>query len=196
MCGAAGHAHSAPDVIKPSLSISVGEKKCTMGFVLATSSGAARGLTAKHCGEEGSPVTTASGERVGVILEEAPGDYDVSLVRIQSELTVYSDVDRIGPVEDLITIDDLNTIRPLLCKKGATTGLSCGPLIGEAKKGWFVFAADAEHGDSGSPVYALSRTGRLLAAGILEGHDKQRPDHLVVTPIQPFLAAWELQIVR
>ena len=180
--------------VKPSISIRVDEDtRCTLGFVFADSAGLAFGLTAKHCGDKGDEVTTERGTHIGTVTLQAPGDTDVEMIAIDSPLPVYTDVDQIGKVAGIITHEDLKVTRPLLCKKGARTGLSCGPLI-TAEPGWFSFAAQTDHGDSGAPVYALTRQGTLLAAGILEGSNKERPGEVVATPVAPFLEAWELRV--
>ncbi len=194
-------AHTAPSSapttqIQPTSEIVVGKAACTLGFVLAGSDGMAEGLTAAHCGEVGRPVTTVDGTPIGTIVAHGPEGADIARVDIATSLTVYAQVGTIGSVHDIIDIATLNTQRPLLCKQGITTGLSCGPLIGKATEGYMTFAAATEHGDSGSPVYALTRSGELVAAGILEGSEVDNPAIAVATPVKPFVELWKMSVPR
>lgn len=190
-------AEPAPVIeIKPTSEIIVGPAACTLGFVFAGSDGMAEGLTAAHCGEVGNKVTAADGTMVGTIVAHGPSGADIARVDIATSLTVYAQVGTIGSVHDIIDIETLNSQRPLLCKQGITTGLSCGPLVGRATDGYMTFTAATEHGDSGSPVYALTRSGELLAAGILEGSEIDNPQVAVATPVKPFVDLWEMSVPR
>jgi hypothetical protein len=191
----ASTSHAAPSSA-PTSEIVVGQAVCTLGFVLAGSDGMAEGLTAAHCGEVGRPVTTVDGTRVGTIVAHGPEGADIARVDIATSLTVYAQVGTIGTVHDIIDVATLNAQRPLLCKQGITTGLSCGPLIGKATEGYMTFAASTEHGDSGSPVYALTRSGELVAAGILEGSEVENPAIAVATPVKPYVDLWKMSVPR
>lgn len=193
-CSYPAVSHAEAQKVKPAIEIGVGPTKlCTLGYVFANKSGKAVGLTAKHCGDTGSAVTTARGTKIGKVIAKAPGETDVSMIAIDTPLPVYTDVDQIGRVTGAISIDEMRTTQPLLCKKGATTGLSCGPLK-QIDAGWFSFSAQSAAGDSGAPVYALTRRGTLLAAGVLEGQSKEHPGEIVATPVAPFMQAWELSL--
>lgn len=169
---------------------------CTLGFVFTGRDGMAEALTAAHCGAIGTKVTTERGIAVGTIVDHGASGADIARIDISTELTVYADVADIGEVSDTISVAALNEQRPLLCKKGVSSGLTCGPLVGTATAGYFEFAAASKEGDSGSPVYALTRKGDLLAAGILEGSPVGQPNVAVAAPVEPFIKAWKMSVAR
>ncbi|TQC45038.1 hypothetical protein EEB14_33915 [Rhodococcus sp. WS4] len=173
--GFAPQAHAAGGALKPADGIAVDRnngmiRNCTLGFVFK---GDARALTASHCGEIGQQIRTPDGSPVGLVV--AHGSEDIRIIDIATDLKVYGDVEGVGTVSGYMTLDELNRTRPLLCKKGVTTGLTCGTMTGTAKDSYFTFGGGSDEGDSGAPIYAITPEGKILAAGILSGHAEEDP---------------------
>jgi hypothetical protein len=191
----APHASAAPARIAPSTTIDIGEKECTLGFVFTDSRGKAKALTARHCGDTGAVVRTRAGAPVGIVERTSPAPADIAQISVRANDPVYSDIAGIGDVAGIIGMESLRQFRPLICKKGTTTGLTCGPIAVVADD-YFSFVADADHGDSGGPVYVQTSTGELLAAGILEGSDRKHPDRVIATAVAPFVEEWGLILAQ
>lgn len=191
---AAGDAAADPEQgVRPSMPIEIGDRECTLGFVLVDGRGKAKALTARHCGTRGQIVRSRDGAPVGVIEKISAKPSDIAQISVRATDPVYADVAGVGKVTEIIDLDTLRQIRPLICKKGATTALTCGPL-GQVGEDYLSFIGTADHGDSGAPVYALTSNGTLMAAGILEGDDRDRPEQINATAVAPFAAKWRLKI--
>ncbi len=193
--GPASHSGASPQAIAPAMTIDIGEKECTLGFLLADSRGKAKGLTARHCGDKGAVVRTTTGAPVGVVEKVSAAPADIAMISIRAKDPVYAAVTGEGDVTGIISADTLRATRPVVCKKGSTTELTCGPLV-EVADGYFTFIGEADHGDSGAPVYARTTDGSLMAAGILEGTQTGHSDRIMVTSLAPYVAKWRLSIAE
>ncbi len=76
-----------------------------------------------------------------------------------------------GPSE-VMDAAEYGRVRPDLCKVGYATGTTCGnstdgPALYGAEHAYF--KAPSFEGDSGSPVFAQTRTGEIVAVGVLSG---------------------------
>jgi len=78
-----------------------------------------------------------------------------------------------------------------LCKQGATTGRTCGPVI-ESSSSKVKFAARIAPGGSGGPVWGYTTNGSIFAVGITI---RQSVDgYTVAEMIDPWLQRWNLTI--
>ena len=175
---------------------------CTLGFVVRDSGGGLNALTAGHCNRNPSDNTvlqrTPGGDLVvgdytrGVV---SPGFRDAGLVSLTSpDVGVVSDVDgrrvsRILAAPDLRAAPDL-----VLCKSGARTGVSCGPVT-YVDDNEVRFRAWDDLGDSGSPVYALLQDGTAGAVGILYAHSDDAEGRIIhASMVAPVMWDWGLSL--
>lgn len=173
--------------------------QCTAGFTVRTPSGAPGMLTAGHCRRD--PVNdtvlqrTPTGDRfIGryVRWEVIPGVHDMGLVDLAgSSVPLVSDVDAMR-VTRVMNVEDLRREQPQLCKSGARTGLSCGPITSVTET-QVSFRAWDDLGDSGAPVYARHPDGTVAAVGILYAHSDDVFGRIVhASLVAPVMANWGL----
>lgn len=173
--------------------------QCTAGFTVRTPSGAPGMLTAGHCRRD--PVNdtvlqrTPTGDRfIGryVRWEVIPGVHDMGLVDLAgSSVPLVSDVDAMR-VTRVMNAEDLRREQPQLCKSGARTGLSCGPITSVTET-QVSFRAWDDLGDSGAPVYARHPDGTVAAVGILYAHSDDVFGRIVhASLVAPVMANWGL----
>jgi len=179
--------------LRPSAPLRVGSsQQCTLGFVFSNERGLAVGTTSPGCGKEGAEVFS-DGRQIGTIGDTVAG---MSLVKITTtDMRVYANVDTIGPVVGLLPRPDVIELRPLLCYRGARTGLACGTVVDgpvNDQAAPITITAGGESADRGAPVYALTRQGGLKAVGILTGPGTERSQ---VTPVVPGTDEAHLQLV-
>jgi len=175
--------------------------QCTSGFTVRTGGGAPAMLTAGHCRRD--PVNdtvlqrTPMGDRVigrYVRSEVLPGVHDMGLVDLAgSSVPVVGDVDAMR-VTRVMTVDDLRREQPQLCKSGARTGLSCGPITAVTDT-QVSFRAWDDLGDSGAPVYARQGDGTVAAVGVLYAHTDDAFGRIVhASLVAPVMAQWGLSL--
>ncbi|NVN51428.1 S1 family peptidase [Mycolicibacterium hippocampi] len=173
--------------------------QCTAGFTVRTPSGAPGMLTAGHCDRD--PVNdtvlqrTPTGDRmIGhyVRWEVTPGGRDIGLVDLAgSSVPLVSQVDAMN-VSRVMSADDVRREQPQLCKSGARTGVSCGPVTAVTET-QVSFRAWDDLGDSGAPVYARQADGTVAAVGILFAHSDDVFGRIVhATLVAPVMAEWGL----
>lgn len=173
--------------------------QCTAGFTVRTANGAPGMLTAGHCDRD--PVNdtvlqrTPTGDRVVgryVRWEVIPGVRDVGLVDLAgSSVPLVSDVDAMR-VSRVMSVEDVRREQPQLCKSGARTGLSCGPITAVTDT-QVSFRAWDDLGDSGAPVYARQPDGTVAAVGILFAHSDDMLGRIVhATLVAPVMDQWGL----
>ncbi len=173
--------------------------QCTAGFTVRTPSGAPGMLTAGHCDRD--PVNdtvlqrTPTGDRmIGhyVRWEVIPGVRDIGLVDLAgSSVPLVSQVDAMN-VSRVMSADDVRREQPQLCKSGARTGVSCGPVTAVTET-QVSFRAWDDLGDSGAPVYARQADGTVAAVGILFAHSDDVFGRIVhATLVAPVMAEWGL----
>ncbi|OBB57617.1 hypothetical protein A5757_19530 [Mycobacterium sp. 852013-51886_SCH5428379] len=175
--------------------------QCTSGFTVRTPAGAPAMLTAGHCRRDPANDTvlqrTPMGDRVigrYIRSEVQPGVRDAGLVDlVGSSVPVVPDVDAMR-VTRVMTADDVRRENPQLCKSGARTGLSCGPVTAVTDT-QVSFRAWDDLGDSGAPVYARNPEGTVAAVGILYAHTDDLSGRIVhATMVAPVLAQWGLSL--
>lgn len=155
-------------------------------------------LTAGHCrrDENNNAVLqrTPDGDQVvgSYVRWETVGSHDISLVDlVGSSIPVVPELDGMA-VTSVMNAVELRNEQPELCKSGARTGLSCGPItaITETKVS---FRAWDDMGDSGAPVYARKNDGTVSAVGILFGHSDDSEGRTIhASLVAPVMAAWKL----
>lgn len=173
--------------------------QCTAGFTVRTDSGAPGMLTAGHCDRD--PVNdtvlqrTPTGDQVigrYVRWEVVPGVRDIGLVDLtDSSVPLVSHVDAMA-VSRVMSAEDLRREQPELCKSGARTGLSCGPITSVTDT-QVSFRAWDDLGDSGAPVYARQPDGTVAAVGILFAHSDDAFGRIIhASLVEPVMASWGL----
>ena len=173
--------------------------QCTAGFTVRTPGGAPGMLTAGHCDRD--PVNdtvlqrTPTGDRmIGhyVRWEVTPGVRDIGLVDLAgSSVPLVSQVDAMN-VTRVMSADDVRREQPQLCKSGARTGVSCGPVTSVTDT-QVSFRAWDDLGDSGAPVYARQADGTVAAVGILFAHSDDVFGRIVhATLVAPVMSEWGL----
>lgn len=174
--------------------------QCTAGFTVRNSNGAPAMLTAGHCDRD--PVndtvlqrTPAGDQVIGryVRWEVIPGVRDMGLVDLGgSPVPLVNQVDGM-PVTRVMSADDLRREQPQLCKSGARTGLTCGPITAVTDN-QVSFRAWDDLGDSGAPVYARQSDGTVAAVGILFAHSDDVFGRIVhASLVSPVMDLWGLQ---
>lgn len=175
--------------------------QCTSGFLVRTPDGAPGMLTAGHCRRDPANDTvlqrTPMGDRVigrYVRSEVLPGVHDMGLVDTAgSTVPLVSDVDAMR-VTRVMTADDVRREQPQLCKSGARTGLSCGPVTAVTDT-QVSFRAWDDLGDSGAPVYARLPDGTVAAVGILYSHSDDVFGRIVnASLVAPVMNQWGLSL--
>jgi len=175
--------------------------QCTAAFVVRGPDGAPGVLTAGHCHRD--PVNdavlqrTPSGDQmIGRYTrwETVPGGHDVGLVDLTgSPVPLSAEIEGM-PVSRVLTAEDLRRERPELCKAGARTGLSCGPLT-DVSDTQVSFRAWDDLGDSGAPVYARQADGSVAAVGILFAHaDDEQGRVIQASLVAPVMDLWGLRL--
>ena len=191
-------AHAAPVAasLHPGTALTIGNELCTAGFVARNQHGAPVMFTAGHC-DVGQRVQAGSASTglvpAGDIVASAYGgsvgeDPDIAVMKLAGSITLDPNVDADLPVGGTAPIIANGMT---LCKQGATTGRSCGPVI-ESSASKVKFAARIAPGDSGGPVWGYTSTGSIFAVGITI---RQSNDgYPVAEMIEPWLQRWNLTI--
>ncbi|ADT96989.1 S1 family peptidase [Mycolicibacterium sp. PAM1] len=173
--------------------------QCTAGFTVRTPGGSPGMLTAGHCDRDPLNDTvlqrTPTGDRVVgryVRWEVLPGVRDVGLVDLAgSSVPLVDQVDGMR-VSRVMSGDDVRREQPELCKSGARTGLSCGPVT-SVTDNQVSFRAWDDLGDSGAPVYARQPDGTVAAVGILFAHSDDAFGRIVhASLVAPVMSLWGL----
>jgi len=191
-------AHAAPMAasLHPGAALTIGNELCTAGFVARNQHGAPVMFTAGHC-DVGQRVQAGSASTglvpAGDIVASAYGgsvgeDPDIAVMKLTGSINLDPNVDANLPVGGTAPIIANGMT---LCKQGATTGRSCGPVI-ESSQSKVKFAARIAPGDSGGPVWGYTSTGSIFAVGITI---RQSNDgYPVAEMIDPWLQRWNLTI--
>lgn len=194
----AAPAHAAPVAasLHPGAALTIGNELCTAGFVARNQHGAPVMFTAGHC-DVGQRVQAGSASTglvpAGDIVASAYGgsvgeDPDIAVMKLTGSINLDPNVDADLPVGGTAPIIANGMT---LCKQGATTGRSCGPVI-ESSPSKVKFAARIAPGDSGGPVWGYTSTGSIFAVGITI---RQSNDgYPVAEMIDPWLQRWNLTI--
>lgn len=194
-------AHAAPAAapsasLHPGTALTIGNELCTAGFVARNQHGAPVMFTAGHC-DVGQRVQVGSSPTglvsAGDIVASAyGGDHgeapDIAVMKLTGSVNLDPNVDADLPVGGTAPIIANGMT---LCKQGATTGRTCGPVI-ESSSSKVKFAARIAPGDSGGPVWGYTTNGSIFAVGITI---RQSVDgYTVAEMIDPWLQRWNLTI--
>jgi hypothetical protein len=119
---------------------------------------------------------------------------DAALIRLESSVGVPSgEIAGKYPVRDALSLSRLK-VGTQLCKVGAVTGETCGPITDI--EGDYVVEAGlrCEGGDSGSPGFVKNPDGSASAVAILTSslEDENKTYFILV---QPLLTRWSLRLL-
>ena len=173
--------------------------QCTAGFVVRAPHGAPGILTAGHCRRDPHNDTalqrTPTGDQIigrYVRWEVIDGVHEVGLVDLAGSAVPFSGALDGMWVSRVMTADELLRDMPQLCKSGARTGLSCGPIT-EVTGTQVSFRAWDDAGDSGAPVYARLPDGTVAAVGVLFAHSDDDQGRIIhASLVAPVMAQWGL----
>lgn len=148
----------------PGTPVFVDDGMCTLTAAGYDSAGRKIGITAGHCGQPGTRVTSADSPNVGVtgtiVRSNKDLDYAVIVFNDRAEVTrSYNGVtiDGVGG-----RVDAGNT----LCKRGVATGHSCG-ITWISQPDYNINQVCARPGDSGGPVIRDGRLVGMINGGVL-----------------------------
>ncbi|MFD0361441.1 S1 family peptidase [Nocardia sp. GCM10030253] len=168
--GAATAAPVAPAVGGGSGIIIDNQFQCTVTTVGHDAAGRLVGLTAGHCGNPGSQVVAEANPNYGVVGRFVYSDKNLDYGIIQFDQGRITPVNQVGTV----TITEIGApaqFPMVVCKKGRTTGNTCGVAWGD------VFGTNSEtwtqmcvlEGDSGAPVVVGSTLVGMVNAYLAIG---------------------------
>ncbi|MFI9504411.1 S1 family peptidase [Nocardia sp. NPDC052566] len=127
--------------------------QCTLTTVGRDRDGRLVGLTAGHCGHAGSKVIAEADPNYGVIGRFVFSDDALDYALIEFDPNRIDPVSRVGGTTILDTGDPAR-FPTIVCKKGRTTGTSCGVAWGDLRakhhETWTQMCV--LEGDSGAPV--------------------------------------------
>lgn len=176
-------------------------KFCTAGFIVRTPDGAPHILTAGHCRQDPNSSTvrqrtphedTYVGEYTRWVVNRHVRDMAIVDVA-PSSLPINAALDG-RPVVRVMTADDVRRDNPVLCKSGARTGLSCGPIT-EVTPNTVSFRAWDDLGDSGAPVYVIQPDNTVAAVGILYAHSDDAQGRIIhATLVAPTMRDWGMSL--
>lgn len=177
------------------------ESTCTLGWLIVSPQGQVQALTAAHCrtGPEIDVRNPVSGDSLAaaswVHSEHSPRDTvlqgtDIATVALSPNLGhSVSTRDGLSP-SGVSSAQDLRDDPPVrICKRGGTTGVSCGPMVAVSEDR-VTFRAKVDHGDSGGPVWAVSNAGVVTAVAVVAGQSDDDPTLTVGQLINPWLVQW------
>lgn len=177
------------------------QKFCTAGFMVRTPDGAPHMLTAGHCRQD--PNSSTVRQRIPDT-DAYVGQYtrwvvnrnvrDMAIVdTAPSSIPLVAALDG-RPVVRVMSAGDVRRENPVLCKSGARTGMSCGPVT-DVNDNIVSFRAWDEPGDSGSPVYAIQSDNTVAAVGILYAHSDDSQGRIIhATLVAPTMRDWGLTL--
>lgn len=173
------------------------EESCTVGWAARDITTNSQGfITAGHCGKAGDPIALPMSDGdyrvIGEVLWSAYNstlgnmeDTDIAFVKVNSSSDVSAQMLSMPKTpSSLMSVGTFKTVRPDLCKIGQVTGTTCGNA-GELQpyENRVLFYAPSYEGDSGSPVFARTRSGEVEIVGVLSGNTGLEEDHISVQPL-------------
>lgn len=183
--------------LHPGTALTIGNELCTAGFVARNKNGAPVMFTAGHCdvGERVQAQSASAGlvpaaDFVASSYAGSDGeDPDIAVMKLTGAMDLDPNVDAELPVGGSLPIVAEGLT---LCKQGAVTGRSCGPVI-ECSSSKVKFAAKIAPGDSGGPVWGYTTSGAIFAVGITI-RESSSDGYPVAELIDPWLDRWNLTI--
>lgn len=191
----AGTASAAP---MPGIELLDDNSSCTAGFAAQGDDGGYYLLTSGHCdSHDGSQWTDLFETPLGrITASEYDGEgRDAAIIRLDPEAGRPNG--RIAgryPVDNALTADQIH-VGMTICKVGAQTGETCGPVtavIGNVVETQ-VFSTV---GDSGSPGFVVNPDGSASAVGILTGGPEDDDSNTDFVLVDPILRQWGLRLVH
>jgi hypothetical protein len=185
---------------------------CTIGFPVVDAANRLGFLSAGHCDQHtGGGLTmrtaaTGADEDVSITLggyagsvddqsitatsAPIPGgaarDYTLLSLGGQSNIGYRTEIAHGVRLRGVMDTDMIRAlpVGTILCKNGARTGITCGPLIAADDRD-LTWGGHVEEGDSGAAVFAVNAAGEALGVGIASGYDAD--GRTVVTYLRPAL---------
>lgn len=190
---------AAPVSANPSPGMELDDENgsCTAGFAAQDDEGNFYLLTSGHCDSgDGAEWTDAQEDPLGEIAaSEYDGEgRDAALILLDPEVGPPSGaVAGRYPVRDVLRAEEV-LVGMSLCKIGATTGETCGPVT--AVDGNVVEAGVFSlTGDSGSPGFVKNPDGTVSAVGLLAGSPEDDDYTTYFVLVDPLLSQWGLRIL-
>ncbi|GAA1087327.1 hypothetical protein GCM10009648_28480 [Tsukamurella spumae] len=191
---------------------------CTIGFPIADSKGTVAFLSAGHCdrrnGERLKMFTTPDNAYSLELGDYQQGRDDVSpsgapdtpiagapsrdyAVLTMGPQLYRSYSTRLAPGVRLRGMMPTNAVQTLpngtaICRNGARSGITCGPLISATDK-TFSWRATSIKGDSGSAVFVVNASGEALGVGIMS--QTSADGSAIATYLAPALRQFGLDLV-
>lgn len=187
--------------LAPGFEFTTPDRACSAGYMARTAEGETVMVTAGHCGLVDQPVyVTRDGEKkpVGTVIHsEFSADNsadDVGIVRLTSPGDVSPRLAGEHAVTGILSLEEVQELRPELCRFGARSGLSCGEYLG-MHDGKILFSNIARPGDSGGPVLARV-DGRYLAVGVTSWMVDGSLPVVAAQPLGEILEEHDLRLMR
>lgn len=203
LCAPVASAAPASIVLTPGAKLNVWDARgapagtCTAGFIARNRRGTPVLMDAGHCDRGGDVSMPGPGGEVAVgqfVVSTFDGtqseDTDIAVLKLSAGIDVHGDIAGTLPITGWVPYVVEGQV---LCKNGAVTGRTCGPVV-DVSPSKVKFAAEIAQGDSGGPVYALKDDGTAAAVGItirLADDD----GFAVAELIGPWLTRWDLTII-
>jgi hypothetical protein len=183
---------------------------CTLGFLVMTSDPTPAFLTAGHCvPAPGKPVywnpdgtsskVTLGYSRVVQYDGDTVGSTDIGLVDVSGgdgDLSKTAVLPGNVQMSGVSSMDELRRYNPTLCKQGYRSGRTCGRILRFIPPDKLTMETRSDHGDSGSPVYAVWPNGTYTAVGVLNGSPVSDESIAIIQLIQPWMGSWALRLAR
>lgn len=143
-----------------------GTAKCTLGPAVAQGF-----LTAGHCAdgkpntEQYAQVHPDGSSPLSLGVTETVQGIDAAVIRTGAGGTGATKIADTWPVAGVLTpagVERLVPVGSYVCFDGAVSGVVCGPRMPD-ENGMVQFAFEAQHGDSGAPVFVVDPTTRRAA---------------------------------
>lgn len=187
--------------LAPGFAFTTPDRFCSAGYMARTAAGDPVMVTAGHCGLTGQPVYISRDGRdreVGTVVHsefsEDNSAPDVGLVRLTSPGDVSPRLAGEHPIVGVLRVEDVQRLRPELCRFGARSGISCGEYLG-MHEGKILFSNIARPGDSGGPVLARI-DGRYHAVGVASWMLTGSRAVVAAQPLAEILEQHHLQLMR
>ncbi|HHU67771.1 S1 family peptidase [Corynebacterium sp.] len=187
--------------LAPGFEVTTPDRACSAGFMARTAAGEPVMVTAGHCGLVGQTVfVSRDGRQVAVgtvIHSEFAADNsapDIGIVRLTSPEDVSPRLAGVYPIEGVLSVEDVQRLRPELCRFGARSGISCGEYLG-INEDKIVLSNIARPGDSGGPVLARI-DGRYHAVGVASWMLTGSRPVIAAQPLAGILEEHNLQLMR
>lgn len=177
-----------------------GQFRCSVGF--SVNGGF---VSAGHCGQKGSSVTTAGGgAALGTFAASVfPGNADMSYIKTVSGTTLTGYVNGYGQSAFPIKGHTEAAVGASICRSGTTTGLQCGTITSKdntvnygsdgSVTGLTRTSACADHGDSGGSFFSGTQAQGVTSGGTVGCNPGSGP--MYFQPVNEILSTYGLTLV-